>query len=408
MNSPTKLFYGWIIVAVGIVVSCIGMGTLMSLGVFMQPISSDMGWSRTGIAVTSMIGFLAMGFGSFFWGTLSDRYGARLVVFSGGVLLGLGLFVTSRATQLVEFQFMFGISVGLAAGSFYVPLTAMTVRWFTHNRSLAVALVSVGLGLGTTIMAPLSRWIMLQHDWRFTLQVLSVMSWAVILPASLLLREPAAIARAAGSTAGRSTLVPEMSLGRALRTSQFFAISLAFFGCCAAHSGPIFHMVPNAVDCGVPDMAAASILSLAGLSGLVGRIICGMLADRIGAKHTLVAGLALQAIAVSLYLMTRSLEQFYAVAIIFGFAYGGVMPLYAILVRENFPARIMGSVFGVVAMVSTFGMAIGPWLGGWLFDAFGGYNWMYLVSFFFGLSGMAIAMTLRPMPTARPPVVHAA
>ena len=392
-----KIFYGWVIVGVGILVSCVGMGTLMSLGVFLQPISLDMGWSRTGIAVTSMIGFLAMGFGSFFWGALSDRFGARLVVLLGGVLLGIGLFAASHATRLLEFQFVFGVSVGLAAGSFYVPLTAMTVRWFTHNRSLAVALVSVGLGLGTTTMAPLSRWIMLHHDWRFTLQVLSVIAWAVILPASLLLREPSQLPRSASLVPQDVGKVPDISLARALKTPQFFAIALAFFACCAAHSGPIFHMVPNAVDCGVPDMTAATILSVAGLSGLVGRIVCGLLADRVGAKRTLVVGLMLQAAAISLYLFTRSLGEFYAVAVAFGFSYGGVMPLYAILVRENFPIKIMGSVFGVVAMVSTLGMAIGPWAGGWLFDTVGGYTWMYIASVGLGLSGMAIAMTVRPM-----------
>ena len=142
-----KLFYGWVIVGIGMIVTCIGMGSMMSLGVYLQPISQDMGWTRTGISFTAVLAFLAMGFGSFMWGTLSDRFGTRLVVLAGGVILGVGLIGASLAATLLQFQLLFGLLVGLAAGSFYTPLTASVTRWFTANRSLAVALVSSGMGL---------------------------------------------------------------------------------------------------------------------------------------------------------------------------------------------------------------------------------------------------------------------
>src|SRR5881628_434921 len=154
-------------------------------------------------------------------------------------------------------------------------------------------------------------------------------------------------------------------------------------------------MVSNAIDHGVPAMAAATVLSVASLASLSGKIICGLVADRVGAKRTLVAGLALQAVAVSLYLFTRDLTGFYAVALVFGFAYGGVMPLYAILVREYFGERIMGSAFGAVAFVSTLGMALGPWAGGWLYDAFGSYAWLFIGSAAIGLGAVAIALTFK-------------
>src|SRR6185295_15027628 len=126
-----KLFYGWVIVAAGIVVTCVAMGSMMSLGVFLQPISQDMGWSRAGIAMAAVLNFLAMGFGSFLWGSLSDRFGTRVVVLTGGILLGVGLIAGSQATELLQFQLLFGIIVGLAVGSFYAPLIATTTRWFT-------------------------------------------------------------------------------------------------------------------------------------------------------------------------------------------------------------------------------------------------------------------------------------
>jgi MFS family permease len=185
-------------------------------------------------------------------------------------------------------------------------------------------------------------------------------------------------------------------VAQALRTPQFAAIALTFFACCAAHSGPIFHMVTYAIDHGVAAMAAATVLSAAGLASLGGKIVCGLVADRVGAKRVLVAGLALQAVAVSLYLVTRETASFYALALMFGFAYGGVMPLYAILVREYFGARIMGTIFGAVAFVSTLGMALGPWAGGWLYDAFGSYVWLFIGSAGIGVGAVAIALSFRP------------
>lgn len=390
-----KLFYGWIIVGVGIVVSCVGMGTMMSLGVFLQPMSQAMGWSREGISLAAVINFLCMGAGSLFWGSLSDRFGTRAVVLMGGILLGAGVIAASEATTLLQFQLLFGVAVGLAVGSFYAPLTASVTRWFTSNRSLAVALVSAGLAMGTLLIAPLSRWIITHYGWREAMLTLGCLAWLVIVPASLLLRRPPAVRQTQATGDGGR----DFTMAQVLRTPQFAAIALTHFTCCAAHSGPIFHMVSNAIDCGVPSMIAATVFGVAGLSALSGRIACGLLADRLGAKPTLVAGLTIQAVAVSLYVFSRDLTSFYALSLLFGIAYGGVMPLYAILVREYFGARVMGTAFGAVAMISTLGMAIGPWAGGLVYDVFGSYFWLYIGSFGIGLGAVAIALTFRPPAT---------
>jgi MFS family permease len=399
-----KLFYGWTIVGAGIVITCIGFGAMLSLSIFLQPMSEAMGWSRTGISTAALLNWLWMGVGTFLWGALSDRIGTRVVVLCGGVLLGLGLVTASQAVTLGQFQVLFGVLVGVATGSFYVPMTATTTRWFRQHRSLAVALVSAGISLGSAVMGPLARWIITAYDWRTAMLVLGELALVVIVPAAFLVREPplpvtAAMAAAAGSE-GR-----EFTAAEALRSPQFAAIALAYFACCAAHSGPIFHMVTHAIDHGITAMAATTVLSVAGLASLSGKIICGLVADRVGAKRTLVVGLAIQAVSVSLYMFTRDLASFYALALMFGFAYGGVMPLYAILVREYFGARIMGTAFGAVAFVSTLGMAMGPLAGGWLYDTFGSYIWLYMGSFGIGLGAVAVALTFRApsrLPAALP------
>src|SRR5712692_275195 len=225
--------------------------------------------------------------------------------------------------------------------------------------------------------------------------VIGEIAFVVIIPVAFLVREPVAPPAGAGRAATTGAEGREFTVGQALRTPQFAAIALAYFACCAAHSGPIFHMVTYAIDHGVPVMAAATVLSVAGLASLSGKIVCGLVADRVGAKRTLLVGLAIQAVSVSLYVFTGDLVSFYGLALMFGFAYGGVMPLYAILVREYFGARIMGTAFGAVAFVSTLAMALGPVVGGWLYDAFGSYFWMFVGSVGIGLGAVAIAFTFR-------------
>src|SRR6266481_1846289 len=215
-----KVFYGWIIVGVGIVVTCIGLGAMLSLSVFLAPMSAAMGWSRTGISIAALLNFLSMGIGSFFWGALSDRFGTRAVVLCGGVLLGLGLVTASQAASLGQFQILFGVIVGFAAGSLYTPMTATTTRWFTRHRSLAVALVSAGLSVGSAIIGPLTRWLITTYDWRFAMLVIGDIVWLVIIPAAFPVRDPPASTTAAvpGATAGADG--PELTMAQALRTPQ--------------------------------------------------------------------------------------------------------------------------------------------------------------------------------------------
>jgi MFS family permease len=305
--------------------------------------------------------------------------------------------VASQATTIEQFLIMFGI-VGVGAGSFYAPLTATTTRWFTRHRSLAVALVSAGIGLGSTVVAPFARWAITSYDWRTALFALGVLALLLIIPAGLLVRQPPGSSAGAASGAGAGR---EFTVAEALRSPQFAAIALTHFACCVAHSGPIFHMVTDAIECGVAPLTAATVLGAAGLASVGGRVLCGLLADRFGAKEILIAGLMVQAAAISLYLLVRDLSSFYALAIVFGLAYGGIMPLYATLVREYFGAAIMGTVFGAVAMLSTLGMAFGPWAGGWVYDNLGGYFWLYIASCGIGLGAVAIAFTFRPPRAAR-------
>jgi len=392
-----KLSYGWVVVGAGMLLTCVGIGSMLSLAIFLQPIATDTGWSRSGISMAATLDFLFMGAASFFWGALSDRLGTRVVVLSGSVLLGTGLISASRATTLLEFQLLFGVVIGVAIGSYYAPMMAAATAWLEHRRSLAAALVSAGMGIGSMTMSPLAAWLLTSFDWRSAMLIIGAATWALLIPASVLVRPPPRAAHRPGAaSAPTATGDYPLTGSQALLTPQFAALAITHFACCAAHSGPLFHMVSYVAFCGVPALLAVSVFGLAGLSGLGGRITLGLIADRIGAKPTLVAGLLVQALAISAYLFVGALGEFYALSVIFGLAYGGVMPLYAVLVSDSFGPRIMGTTFGAVSMFANLGMALGPWAGGYVFDAYGSYAWLYIGSFSAGLGAVLVSLTFRP------------
>jgi len=177
-------------------------------------------------------------------------------------------------------------------------------------------------------------------------------------------------------------------------------LGVTYFFCCAAHSGPIFHVVSYAIACGVPTMAAVSIYSLEGLAGLGGRLLFGVAADRLGVKPVLIAGLLIQSVAISGYLLASQLNEFYLLSLVFGGAYGGIMPLYAVLARDYFEQRMMGAILGAATMLSSLGMAIGPVVGGWVFDTYHDYRWLYIGSVGLAIVAVAIALAFPKTPAS--------
>jgi MFS family permease len=395
------LFYGWVVVAAAATMIAVAMGALFSLGVFLKPIEDTTGWSRAAISLVALINWLSMGLGSFAWGALSDRTGSRVVTAAGGFVLGLGLVLASQAATLGQFYVTFGVLVGFAAGAFYAPLTATATKWFTTNRGLAVGVVSAGIGLGTFVMAPLSRWLTSVFDWRVAMLLLGELAWLVVIPLALFIRNAPGDAGAI-ALGGPSVPQRDYSAAQVVRAPQFWAIALTHLACCAAHSGPIFHMVTHAIEQGVAGMAAATVLGVSGLSSIGGRIGGGLLADRVGAKRTLVAGLALQAVMIFAYLFTREAASFFATAVVFGVAYGGVMPLYALVTRECFGEKVMGTAYGAVFLISTLGMGLGSFAGGFIHDALGTYAWLFIASTAVGVGATALAFTFRPPRLAAP------
>ncbi|WP_280151707.1 MFS transporter [Piscinibacter sp. XHJ-5] len=397
-TNALRHHYRWIIVAAGGVLGCVAIGGLFSLPVFLRPIAQDTGWSTTGISTAMTLAFVALALGSIAWGYLSDRVGPRIVVFAGSILLTGGLALASLATSLVAFQLLFGVVVGFSAAAIFAPMMACVTGWFDTRRSLAVSLVSAGMGMAPMTMSPLAAWLVQTHDWRTSLQIIAALVAAIMVPAALLVRRPPALAQPAAVAAPGSAHEPAMSVGQALRSAPFLILVVTSFLSCATHSGPIFHTVSYAVTCGIPLMAAVSIYSLEGLAGMGGRLVFGLLGDRFGAARVLVLALLAQAMVVLGYVYARELGSFYTVAALFGFTYAGVMPLFAVIARENFPLRMMGTVIGGTTMASSLGMALGPVLGGMIYDTFSSYAWLFIGAFSLGIGAFLAALAFTRLP----------
>jgi len=395
-----RTHYRWIIVAAGGALGCVAIGGLFALPVFLRPIAQDTGWSSTGISTAMTLAFVALALGSIAWGALSDRVGPRLVVLAGAVLLALGLALASLATSLDVCSSDLVTQAIIGAAAIFAPMMACVTGWFDTHRSLAVSLVSAGMGVAPMTMSPLAAWLVQTHDWRGALQLIAALAAVTMIPLALLVRRPPAL-QATPTTAPEAARESSLSVAQALRSPPFLILVLTSFLSCATHSGPIFHTVSYAVTCGIPLMAAVSIYSMEGLAGLGGRLVFGLLGDRFGAARVLVLALLAQAIVVLGYVFARQLGSFYTVAALFGFTYAGVMPLFAVIARDNFPLRMMGTVIGSTTMASSLGMALGPVLGGLIYDTYSSYAWLFIGAFALGIGAFLAAFAFTRLPRQR-------
>jgi MFS family permease len=425
-----RFFYGWVVLAAAFVIITMSIGTLFTLGVFLRPIEESMGWSRSGIGAIGLFNWIVMGAGGVVSGFVSDRLGTRRVVLVGAVVLGLGLVLSSYVQQAWQLYVTFGLLVGAGVSAFYVPLTVLAIKWFEGRRGMAAAIVSAGNGLGILALAPLSRWLINEFDWRVAFLVLGNLAWVVALPCAMFLRaprgggEPSSASPSSSSSlsdAGAQKWPPHSPRGgrpfsarspvlvsgggSPWTTWPFWAIALTHFCCCAAHSGPLFHLVSHAMDQGVARMAAAGILGVSGLTSILGRVGTGIVADRVGAKRALLSALGLQAALIFAYLFASSEGALWGLSLAFGVAYGGAMPLYAVVTREYFGERILGTAYGGVFSISCIGMGLGSFAGGVIHDVLGTYQWLFLGSFAIGMMALVLGVTLKApgaVPVPRP------
>lgn len=398
--ATPPLFEGWTILAAAIGIVTVGAGVTFSLAIFLRPLEEEFGWSRSLISGVALLNWVIFGAGSLAWGAGSDRLGTRRVVLLGTLVLGTAMLLSSQARAAWQLYGAFGVLGAVGASAFYAPLSATVTRWFTVRRGLALGLLNCGMGLGILMVPPLARALITAIGWRQTFAAFGLATWVLGLALGRRLHDhPSERGLAPYGGPALEPIGPGgpvTSPGAAFRHPTFWLISLIHVSCCAAHSGPIFHMATHAMDAGVAGMAAASMLGLSGGTSLIGRIGSGLLADRLGARPTLVGVLTLQAATLSLYLVADTGATLLPLALVFGVAYGGAMPLYALVARETFGERVMGAAFGGIFLVSCLGMGLGAYAGGVIHDLLGSYWALYLASTLMGSAAIGAALALRP------------
>jgi len=341
-------------------------------------------------------------------GKLSDRFGVQVPVLTGSVCLALGFIAAGLSQNLWQFSAAQGLLIGLLGTSAtFVPLVADISLWFTRRRGIAVAVVMSGNYLAGTVWTPLMQYFIDHSGWRNTYIGTGVFCVLAMPLLSLALRrKPPAIADSAPGIVARAPTAADRPLGftpNALTT----LLCIAGVSCCVAMSMPQVHMVAYCGDLGYPAARGAEMLSIMLGFGIVSRLISGWIADRIGGLRTLLLGAVLQAVALALFLPFQQLAALYVISALFGLFQGGLVPSYPLIVREYFPPREAGVRTGTVIMATLFGMALGGWLPGWIFDLTGSYRAAFANGIAWNLVTTTIALTLIGR-ARRPPAVRAA
>ncbi len=406
-----RFFYGWVVMAACFVVTLLASGTMMAFGVFLTPMSEDMGWSYSALSLTYAISAIVSGLGILAIGSLIHLYSVRHILLLSGLLHGFGLYMTSTVTTVEGFYLWYGFIAALGRSAFFISTTTLITRWFEKRRGMAMGLTMAGNGLGPFIFSPLVTWIILRWDWQMAFVLLSVTMTAVLVLACFFLRnhphemglmpygaEAISIPPPSQEVAQATTSRPDNSLGAlwgsVLRMPRFWTLSLINFFCCVCHSIPLVHIVGFAQTAGLSVFTSAWVLALMALSSVAGRITWGIFADRHGALLTLMMTLFIQGTMVLWLVNTQDPVIFFLYAIVWGFGYGGVGTQYGMVAREVYGMHLFGPGYSGQMCFAMVGMAVGGFLGGYLFDVSHSYVAAWLISFGAGLISALLAMDL--------------
>ncbi len=384
--------YAWWRLAVSLAISTVGGVGLWSVVVTLPAIEAEFGLDRGSAALPYTATMIGFAFGGIIMGRLADRFGIFIPLVFGTVMLGIGYIVAAQAESMLTFALAQSLLIGmLGSAATFGPLVADVSLWFEKRRGLAVAVVASGNYLSGTIWPPILTHAIETIGWRQAHMGIGVICVVTMLPLAFLLRRRADTSEKPASAGGSRLSPPPANIS--LRTIQILLI-VAGLACCIAMSMPQVHIVAYCGDLGYGVARGAEMLSIMLGLGVVSRIASGFLADKIGGLGTLILGSMLQCMALLLYIPFDGLISLYVVSALFGLAQGGIVPSYAMIVRQYFPAREAGTRVSLVLMTTVVGMAIGGWMSGEIYDLTGSYQAAFMNGIAWNLLNMSIAFWL--------------
>jgi MFS family permease len=388
--------YSWTRMVITLFVAIIINAGMWEIIAIMPAVQLEFGVDRAGASLPYTLTMIGFGVGNFVIGKAVDRFGVSLSLIGAAVGVAVGLYLATISTSIVMMSFA-QLLIGLASAVGFGPLIADISHWFLKRRGIAMAIVASGNYLSGSIWTLVLADTLNTQGWRGVYILLAIVTLVVVIPLALILRrrlpeeahaQAEAVSLANAKTSGLSPTALACLLG------------LAGVGCCVAMSMPQVHIVSYCVDLGYGPAVGAEMLSLMLLGGVGSRLISGMLADKLGGVKTLLIGSVLQCIALFLYLPSDALMSLYVVSLVFGLSQGGIVPSYAVIVREYMPAREAGARVGFVLMATIMGMAIGGWSSGLIYDLSGSYQ----LAFINGIAwnGLNIAIMVWLLMRGRP------
>ncbi|MDH5696223.1 MAG: MFS transporter [Dehalococcoidia bacterium] len=396
-----RFFYGWIVVIAAGCVILTMYGTLLTFGIFFEPVLTEFGWTRAMTAGAFSVGVIIRGSLNFVTGRLTDKYGPRIVVTTCGLLLGAGYLLMSQISSIWQLYLFYGILVGLGMGGAWIPQLSTVARWFEKRRGLATGIAASGEGIGILILAPVATWLISAYGWRSSYIAVGTIALVLIVAAAQFLRrDPHQMGLLPyGEEAKKQSSnlqATGFSLRQAIHTRELWLLCSVYFCFLFCLNTILAHIVIHATGLGISATSAAYILAIIGGTSIIGRLGLGVLADRAGGKSAIIIGLIILTIALLWLQLASVVWMLYLFAAIFGLAFGGLLVSFPLITAERFGLTSHGTILGIITLNAIIGGSIGPVLVGRIFDTTGSYQLGFLICAAAGAIGFILALLSRP------------
>ena len=390
--SQHDTFYSWLRLAITLIIAIVGNIGMWVIILVLPSVQTEFGVDRASASLPFTFTMVGFALGNYYMGKATDRFNISLVLLFSSILLAICFVIAANSNSIMSLS-LIQLVIGFGTGASFGPVIADISLWFMKRRGIAVALAASGNYLSGAIWPFLTKDLLLDHGWRTVYLVLALASIMIMAPLSLALKRKI--------SSQTNKLADSLSANKA-KTIEFspktlqILLGLAGLGCCVAMSMPQVHIVAFCVDLGFGSTAGSQMLSFMLIGGIASRLISGILADKIGGLKTLLLGSSLQCLALFLYLPFNGLTSLYVVSAIFGLSQGGIVPSYAVIVREYLPAKEAGARVGFILMMTIIGMALGGWMSGWIYDLSGSYRLAFWNGIIWNLLNLIIIFSLFP------------
>ncbi len=395
------IYYGHVIVLCSLIINTITFGVNYSFGIFFNPLSSEFGWTKAATSIAYSISMIFSGILGMLVGRISDSFGPRITTLVCGFFLALGCFMMSQITALWQLYLFFGIIIGAGVCGIFAPLMATVSRWYVFRRGTMTSIVAAGIGVGTMVVPLLAYQLLANFGWRTSFKYMSLLVVIFLIPSAFFLkRDPSAIGQLPyGAKKEIKENKPDKGNGltfrEAIHTSRFWIICAIYFSMGYGVQAVMVHLVPYATAIRISPTAAATIVSIVGLGGIIGRLALGVISDKIGIRISLILSLGIWLLGFLWLQLSADLWRLYIFGFVFGFAYGALIGLTVLVGANMFGLITLSTITAALILMYTAGGALGPAITGYIFDVTSSYGLAFIICLILALIGLILSLALK-------------